>query len=607
VKFAIVANTPNTPTGYGVQCAQLCLRLRAAGHEVAVIATYGQQGELGTWRGIPVYPSGWGEQSADAIHAHALHFFGGDPRGGWIITITDVWGIKGPLIKLLQEDFNVISWCPVDHDPASPMTVDWLRHTGAVPVAMSQFGHRALAEAGLDPFYVPLSVETAVYKPTPTVEINGQTIDARTLYELPHDAFVVGMVAMNKDPGDRKGFSEAFQAFAKFHANHPQAVLIVHNEPYGIQGGIDLYDVARLAGVPSDAAVWTHQYAYRMGVPREKMAALYTAMDVLLSPSRGEGFCVPLVEAQACGTPVIASTFTAQPELVAAGWTVDGQRQYDPPHRSFYQVAFIDGIVDALETAYAELEEGWDALSSTAIEFAAGYDADVVWEQYWLPFLATIIPPEPDPKPPMERVDVIVPFMREENGKRLERSFNATNDGTAELRIVRGPETYAEKVNAEVKASTADWILVVGDDVEFTPGWIEAARKLSDRFDVIGTNDSEPGRVRNADVAAGRHADHFFIRRSYIDEEGASLDGPGTAMPTAYKHWYTDKEVIELAKARRVFTPCLDSIIIHHHPGYDGNEEARQADPTYMKAVESSERDRRKFMTRAPLIENHRR
>jgi glycosyltransferase involved in cell wall biosynthesis len=603
VKILIHSNTPTIATGYGMQCAMLCLQLQAAGHEVAVSSTYGQQGEIGNWRGVRIYPSGWAEQSSDSLHEHAMHFFDNDPRGGWIIPLLDVWALKSPILH----EFNVAAWTPVDHDPVPPHVVEWVRRHGVTPLAMSKFGRDQLAAADLEPWYVPLCVDTAVYKPTPEVTVGDQVVDARTFYELPQQAFVVGMVAMNKDPGDRKGFNEAFRGFAEFHRAHPDSVLFVHSEPHGIMGGFDLVDLAKNAGVPPEAIVWTHQYAYRIGTSREFMAAAYTAMDVLLAPSRGEGFCVPLVEAQACGTPVIASNFSAQPELVGAGWLVDGQIEYDPAQRSNYYRAFVADVTAKLETAYLELDERWDTLAATAQAFAADYDVNRVFAEHWQPFLASIIPPEPDPKPPMERVDVIVPFMREENGKRLERSFNATNDGTAELRIVRGPETYAEKVNAEVKASTADWILVVGDDVEFTPGWIEAARKLSDRFDVIGTNDSEPGRVRNADVAAGRHADHFFIRRSYIDEEGASLDGPGTAMPTAYKHWYTDKEVIELAKARRVFTPCLDSIIIHHHPGYDGNEEARQADPTYMKAVESSERDRRKFMTRAPLIENHRR
>jgi hypothetical protein len=122
---------------------------------------------------------------------------------------------------------------------------------------------------------------------------------------------------------------------------------------------------------------------------------------------------------------------------------------------------------------------------------------------------------------------------------------------------------------------------------------------------VIGTNDSEPGRVRNPKVAAGVHADHFFVRRSYVEEQGGSLEGPGILAPEAYFHFYTDVEIVQLAKARGVFSPCLDSRVIHHHPGFDGREDLRAADTTYMRAVEYSDKDAMVFKRRAALIDQH--
>jgi glycosyltransferase involved in cell wall biosynthesis len=602
VKILIHTDTPNAPTGYGMQCALLALRLQADGHEVAVSAKWGHQAEIGSWRGIRLYPTGWLEQSSDSWTDWALHWFGGDPRGGWIITLLDVWGLKSPLLA----EFNVLAWTPVDHDPVPTPVTDWLRRPGPRPVAMSRFGERELTAVGASPDYVPLAVETAVFKPTPVLEVDGQQVDARTFFRLPHDAFVVGMVAMNKDPQDRKGFNEAIRGFAAFHRNHPDAVLFLHTEPLGLMGGIDLTEVLRLAGVPEAAVVMTDRIAYRVGFSRQMMAAAYTAMDVLLAPSRGEGFCVPLIEAQACGTPVIVSDFTAQPELVGAGWLVDGQREYDPPHHSDYYRAFTSSVTDRLADAYGADLAG---LQAQAIAFTQSYDADLVYDTFWRPLLAEL-EPEPVIKPRMEQVDVIVPFCREHNYARLMNSLDRSADGDVSLVIgERGTvptRTYAENVNAAYADTAADWVLIVGDDCTFTEGWIDAIRELSDRYDVIGTNDSEPGRTRNPDVAAGRHADHFAIRRTYIETEGSSLDGPGVVMPTAYHHWFTDKEVIGLARARGVYGHAHGARIIHHHPGYDGDEAAREADPVYMAAVEHAEADRKTFMSRAPLIENHR-
>jgi len=258
------------------------------------------------------------------------------------------------------------------------------------------------------------------------------------------------------------------------------------------------------------------------------------------------------------------------------------------------------------------------------------YDADYIYDKYWRPFLATLAPPEPQAdKPVMTDVAVIVPAMRPNMVQRLVESFDASNDGTATLYMVADPHnddliaeiqkwtgraplitqrghTFAQKANTGYAETTESFLFLCGEDVEFTPGWLDAPRLLSDRFDVIGTNDSEPGRVRNKDVATSRHADHWFTRRSYIDDEGSCLEGPGVFCPEAFYHWWVDKEVIGLARARGVFTPCLESHVIHHHPGYDGDEQARAEDPVYMKAVEWAERDRITFMRRVPLIEQQR-
>lgn len=613
MKFLIHGNAPHVKTGYGVQVAQLCERLQAAGHEVAVSCTYGQQGGGGTWRGVQLYPCGYEINGNDVVHHHAHHWFDGDPTAGWIITLIDVWALKNPLLA----DFNVAAWVPVDHFPAPPGVLDFFKRTGATPVTMSRFGERLLFDVGLDPVYVPLSVDTKVMRPT--AEIAGRS--AREFLDIPEDAFVVGMVAMNKGwARDRKGFNEAFRAFGAFWQSHPDAVLYLHSEKFGAAEGMDLVELLQHSSVPPHAVRWVDQYAYRLGVPAEMMAATYTAMDVLLAPSHGEGFCVPLIEAQACGTPVIATDATAQPELVGAGWLIGGQPEWDPAQHASYVCPSIPEIIGALEAAYATDRV---AMADRAVAFASRYDSDLVFDGFWQPLIESLVPVDlavPYPRPPMDRVDVIVPAMRPENMDRIRTSFEASNDGTARLVVVvdsdsaitdpylRLPSTgttYAQKVNAGVAVSNADWVFIAADDVEFTPGWIEAARKLSERFDVIGSNDTDSG-VKNPDVATGQHADHFFVRRAYVDEFGACLDGPGQLAPTAYKHWFTDKEIIGLARARRVFTPCLDSVVVHHHPGYSGDENRRIADPVYMTAVHAADDDAKTFHDRAPLIEMQR-
>jgi glycosyltransferase involved in cell wall biosynthesis len=51
-------------------------------------------------------------------------------------------------------------------------------------------------------------------------------------------------------------------------------------------------------------------------VSEEDLVLLYNCADVFLYPSLYEGFGIPLLEAMACGVPVITSNTTSIPEVV---------------------------------------------------------------------------------------------------------------------------------------------------------------------------------------------------------------------------------------------------------------------------------------------------
>jgi glycosyltransferase involved in cell wall biosynthesis len=52
-------------------------------------------------------------------------------------------------------------------------------------------------------------------------------------------------------------------------------------------------------------------------VPEAKLPSLYRGAQALIFPSLYEGFGLPLLEAMACGTPVVTSNITAMPEVAA--------------------------------------------------------------------------------------------------------------------------------------------------------------------------------------------------------------------------------------------------------------------------------------------------
>jgi hypothetical protein len=190
--------------------------------------------------------------------------------------------------------------------------------------------------------------------------------------------------------------------------------------------------------------------------------------------------------------------------------------------------------------------------------------------------------------PATERTAVIVPVMRRpQNAEPFMRSLRAstglatvyaisddddevTRDAWAEAGAevwvqYRGqqPGTFAQKVNFGRKHINREpWLFLTGDDVRFRPGWLDHAQATAgDRYHVIGTND-----LANPRVLAGEHATHLLVRRSYVDEVGASWDGPGVVAHEGYGHWFCDDEVVTAAKLRGVWAMALGSRVEHLHP-----------------------------------------
>jgi hypothetical protein len=149
---------------------------------------------------------------------------------------------------------------------------------------------------------------------------------------------------------------------------------------------------------------------------------------------------------------------------------------------------------------------------------------------------------------------------------------------------------YAKKINLGYRESEHPWLFLGADDIHFHQGWAEIALEAAgERFHVISFNDK-----MNYFVRQGLLATHSLIRRSYADDPGASLEGPGSIYYEGYNHNFVDCELSVLARDRGVFRFVRAATIEHLHPL------AKRApmDDTYMVGLADFDVDRATFVER---------
>lgn len=375
------SNAPWVGTGYGAQTALFGPRVaEQLGYRLAFSAFYGLKGNRLAWASktghqYVVYPGGWKHAYGnDVIGAHSKHWFGASGKGV-VILLTDPWVLDARICSKLP----MLAWVPVDHDPLMPLTHNWLAKSGAIPVAMSRFGEEKLLDAGyVDTKYVPHGFDPAVFH-----QLDRKV--ARQAMGISTDRFVVGMVAANKGKPGRKSFSQAIAAFAAFKEIYPDSLLYLHT-PLEDGDGENIPAMCDQAGV---RPMFTDQYGLALGFPASGVSVLMNAFDVLLNPAMGEGFGVPLIEAQACGTPCITTNFSAMPEVApvdAGNWSVGGQKVFTG-FDSYQVTPDIEEIVVSLTKAHDESEKDRLKRRASVAAHASAYEADKITQEFWKPVL----------------------------------------------------------------------------------------------------------------------------------------------------------------------------------------------------------------------------
>lgn len=380
MKLLLVTDSLLAKSAYAIQSRALARYLQRAGHEVVVygLSYYGEPITLDE----TVLMVGQGSlppNDAMQINQHAARF-----AVDAILTYKDPFDLRN--MRLLEVPWIAVA--PVDTEPASLAVLSGLDDASAV-ITLTRHGQAALKEQGIEAHYAPCGIDTQAFTP-------GDKGEARRALKLPEDPFIALVVAANQSNPSRKNLDQIILTWEVFHREHPDSLLWLHTDLTPGGGGLNLAMLIDQLGWDKRHYRNTPQNGYATYAMNDAyMATLYRAADVLLLPSGGEGFGVPLVEAQACGTPVIACDYTAMRETAWAGWKIPtdkggqyGEQVWTQARGAFYFRPSRACLVEYLKAAYAK--RGDAAYAEKARAGALAYDLQIVMNDHWLPTMKQI-------------------------------------------------------------------------------------------------------------------------------------------------------------------------------------------------------------------------
>jgi len=364
MKLIWLSVAPWAPTGYGIVTRQVVPRIQAEGHEVVVACKHFHTGTV-VWNGIPTI------QGMDLSMLNRMIDRG---EADYIISLLDNHAIDGVPKKW-------ISYTPFDTEKI-PLSISRSLEQPLMIIALTSHGQKEIERVGYESWYAPHGIDTKIYYPDEDSRQRGREALGW------QDNFVIGSVGVNY-ADDRKNYVNLLRAFKDFHTMHEEARLYLSVNPLHTDKNDSL--TRAMQNLELDNLVkWAEPDQYFLGkVSDQMMANRYRLMDVFCLPTKGEGFGLPLIEAQACGVPVITTDASTGPELCPTQYLIPVKDdEWEWFNKEWRASVSASSIFQALQRAYnhPHLRE----IGQIGCNNVQRYDWDLLHEEYWKPILKEI-------------------------------------------------------------------------------------------------------------------------------------------------------------------------------------------------------------------------
>jgi glycosyltransferase involved in cell wall biosynthesis len=346
----------------------------ASGHEVAVLPLASNHINTITHApgGVRLLPLANDPLGNDIIRYHYVN-----GRFDAVITFTDCWGLAPEAYK----DLNWYPMAPVDTYTLNPEYKAAL-NACRFPIAISKFGQQVIKEQlGIEAKYFPCMVDTDVWKP-------GDKAAARKALGIPMNKIMFTFVGVNRDVPSRKGIPELLQAWSMCidELKEHNAYLHMHTATHG---AVDIQAMANQLGIPADLLRITDEAQYHTGLTEPEMVMIAQSSDCLIQPSRREGCCLPLLEYQVCGVPVIASDAHAQAEYNLGGFRITGERGWGMLG-AWEFIPSIKSVNHNIITFFESLQFENKHVAQQRVDIATLYSKDEILSTHLPPLLEAI-------------------------------------------------------------------------------------------------------------------------------------------------------------------------------------------------------------------------